>query len=28
LKILPADSAKMLADDKKAKEKFADIFGG
>lgn len=28
LKVLPADSARMLADDKKAKEKFADIFGG
>ncbi len=28
LKILPADSDKMLADDKKNKEAFADIFGG
>lgn len=28
VKILPADSAKMLADDKKNKEQFADLFGG
>lgn len=28
LKILPADPAKMLADDKANKQKFADLFGG
>ncbi|MFT4151873.1 MAG: ABC transporter substrate-binding protein [Paracoccaceae bacterium] len=28
LKILPADAAKMLADDKASKEKFADLYGG
>lgn len=28
LKILPADTAKMLADDMKNKEKFSEVFGG